>query len=98
MIEGPRTVKFATTSLVLKALKTVKTVPRSFISHAIMSLRKKGMTPFAKIFTQMAKKNENRNILIECQYPERVVSLLLEKTNQNFNILEIEKVDSYFGT
>jgi hypothetical protein len=56
LIEGPRTVRFVSTSLVLQALKNVKIVPENIFTHGIFCLRKTGMTPFAKIFKELSKK------------------------------------------
>jgi len=59
LIESSRTVRFVATSLVLKAIGVVDSVPDNFIMHAISCLRKSAMTPFAKIFTLLAKKPEH---------------------------------------
>jgi hypothetical protein len=56
LIEASRTVRFICTSLVLKALKNVEKVPEQFVNHALFSLRKNGMTPFAKIFRELAER------------------------------------------
>ena len=60
LIESSRTVRFVSTSLVLKAISVVDSVSDNFIMHAISCLRKTSMTPFAKIFTSLAKKAETR--------------------------------------
>jgi hypothetical protein len=56
------------------------------------------MTPFAKLFSQLAKRPETKEKLVSYEYSQRVVSLLLEKTNQNFQMVEFRPFDSYFGT
>jgi hypothetical protein len=43
-------IRFMCTSLVLRALKNVKNIPKNIIPHALFCLKKNGMTPFALIF------------------------------------------------
>lgn len=98
MVEASRTVRFVSTSLVLKAISIVDKVLDNFIIHAVSCLRKTSMTPFAKIFIALSKKEEAYQKLIEYEFPERVIGLLLEKSNQNFKILDLTSFDSYFGS
>ena len=51
IIEGPRTVRYVATSMVIQAIKGVKEVPENFVMHAIGCLKKNGMTPFGTVFS-----------------------------------------------
>lgn len=55
MIEAPRVVRFVSTSLAILAMQKVKHVPDNIFTHGVFSLRKSGMTPFAKLFKELAK-------------------------------------------
>ena len=58
LIEGTRMIRFVCTSLVLLALRNVKTIPKNITSHALFCLKKNGMTPFALIFKELSKREE----------------------------------------
>lgn len=55
------------------------------------------MTPFAKIFKKLSEYEEAKAKLVLYEYPERVISLLLDRTNDNFKMLEVDSFESYFG-
>jgi hypothetical protein len=73
--------------LILKALDFVKEVPANFIGHCILCLKKNGMTPFAKVFKKLSEKEEIKQKLVDLEYHNRAMSLLLDKTNDNFRML-----------
>lgn len=69
LIEAPRMVRFICTGLVIHAIRHVKNLPINIFTHAIYSLNKKGMTPFAKIFRELSKTEAGLQKLIEMKYP-----------------------------
>ena len=76
----------------------VKDIPKQFIPHFLLCLKKTGMTPMAKIFTKLSEKPQYKEELISYQYPERVTNLLLDKSNENFKMVVVDSFDSYFGS
>ena len=64
MIESSRTVRFVTTSLVVKAIEVVREVSDNFIEHLMFCMKKTGMTPMAKIFTKLSESAESRKQLV----------------------------------
>ena len=51
VVEGPRTVRYVATSMLIQAIRSVKEVPLNFVMHCIGCLKKSGMTPFGTIFS-----------------------------------------------
>lgn len=48
----------------------------NLISCFISCLKPKGMTPFAKIFTYLSSIPKYKKILIDNNYPERIVEII----------------------
>ena len=56
MVEATRVVRYSCAGLLIRAIRCAKEVPESFVVHAVGCLAVNGMTPFALLFGELAKR------------------------------------------
>lgn len=76
LLETSTSTKYAITGLLCTAIDTVDSVEKKQIMMFMSFLENKGMTPFARVFTHLSSKEENRKIMQELLYAERVLDIM----------------------
>lgn len=80
LIEAPKMIRYLCTGLVLQAIKIVGPPKvEGLLPCFLLFLKKKGMSPFAKIFTQLSSYPSVKEKMDLYEYPTKILNILLSR-------------------